>query len=130
MQDVLHFSGLEEPSAHNSRPVCGGRRPVGPGGIRCRIQAGSMGAIPPHRGHERDPAEHPSETGSAAGPRAHQGKPPGRWSISGDRGLRNGGVSVRRLHRIIICRVIKMESGIAAALTRDGGKDDSTIRLG
>ena len=51
-------------------------------------------------------------------------------STSGDRGLRNGGVSVRHLHRIIICRVIKMESGIAAAPTRDGGKDDSTIRLG
>ena len=33
--------------------------------------------------------------------------------------MRNGGVSV-----------IKMESGIAAAPTRDGGKDDSTIRLG
>ena len=71
-------------------------------------------------------------------------------------------MSVRHLHRIIICRVIKMESGIAAAPTRavgrttqpfvsakigsrprnkmesgtaaaparDGGKDDSTIRLG
>ena len=50
MQDVLHLPGLEEPSAHNSRSVCRGRRPVGPGGIRCRIQAGSMGAIPPHRG--------------------------------------------------------------------------------
>ena len=49
-EDVLHLPGLEEPSAHNSRAVCGGRRPVGPGGIGCRIQAGSMGAIPPHRG--------------------------------------------------------------------------------
>ena len=38
-------------------------------------------------------------------------------------------MGVRHRNRIINCRVIKMESGIAAALTRDGGKDDSTIRL-
>ena len=49
-QDVLHLPGLEEPSTHDSRSVFRGRRPVGPGGVRCRIQAGSMGAIPPHRG--------------------------------------------------------------------------------
>ena len=54
-QDVLHLPGLEEPSAHNSRSVFRGRRPVGPGGIRCRIQAGSMGAIPPHRGGRERP---------------------------------------------------------------------------
>ena len=52
-QDVLHLPGLEEPSTHDSRSVFRGRRPVGPGGIRCRIQAGSMGAIPPHRGGTR-----------------------------------------------------------------------------
>ena len=49
-QDVLHLPGLEEPSTHDSRSVFRGRRPVGPGGVRCWIQAGSMGAIPPHRG--------------------------------------------------------------------------------
>ena len=49
-QDVLHLPGLEEPFTHDSRSVFRGRRPVGPGGVRCWIQAGSMGAIPPHRG--------------------------------------------------------------------------------
>ena len=34
-----------------------------------------------------------AKTSSAAGPGAHQGEPPGRWSISRDGGLRNGGVS-------------------------------------
>ena len=82
------------------------------------------------RGHERDPEGHPSKTSSSAGPRAHQREPPGRWSISRDGGLRNGGVSVRHLHRIIFCRIIKIESGMAAAPTRNGGKDDSTIRFG
>ena len=54
-QDVLHLPGLEEPSTHDSRSVFRGRRPVGPGGIRCRIQDGSMGAIPPHRGGRERP---------------------------------------------------------------------------
>ena len=38
------FQDWKKPSAHNSRSVFRGRR------RRCRVQAGSMGAIPPHRG--------------------------------------------------------------------------------
>ena len=42
-----------------------------------QLELAILNENPRTRGHERDPAEHPSETGSAAGPGAHQGKPPG-----------------------------------------------------
>ena len=72
----------------------------------------------------------PPRRGVLPVPEPTRGSPLGRWNVSRDGGLRNGGVSVRHLHGIIFCRVIKIESGMAAAPTRNGGKDGSTIRLG
>ena len=66
---------------------------------------------------------------SASDPRARKGKPLGGRNVSRDGRVREGGASARHFKKFVY-RVRNMESGTAAAPTRDGGRDGSTIRLG